>query len=166
MKFIKDTLKVNKDVDKKVADVLEENKELKKQIQQTLKVQAQFIKRELKHKIQAQKDLNILIESIDLESPEEVKNILFELNNEVKNFMGLLAHPQKEKVYLSLIIHPEIVKTHQLNASQIIRELAKHINGGGGGQPHFAQAGGTNKEGLNAAIQDAKKILSNVVMMN
>ncbi|MCX8142864.1 MAG: alanine--tRNA ligase [Bacteroidia bacterium] len=166
MKFIKDTLKVNKDVDKKVADVLEENKELKKQIQQTLKVQAQFIKRELKHKIQAQKDLNILIESIDLESPEEVKNILFELNNEVKNFIGLLAHPQKEKVYLSLIIHPEIVKTHQLNASQIIRELAKHINGGGGGQPHFAQAGGTNKEGLNAAIQDAKKILSNVVMMN
>ena len=166
MKFIKEALKVNKDVDKKVADILEENKELKKQIQQTFKVQAQVIKRELKHKIQSQKDFNILIESIDLESPEEVKNILFELNNEVKNFIGLLAHSQKEKVYLSLIIHPEIVKSHQLNAAQIIRELAKHINGGGGGQAHFAQAGGANKDGLNAAIQDAKKILNNAVMIN
>jgi alanyl-tRNA synthetase len=159
IKQIKDLLKVNKDVDKKVQQLLDENKELKKLIQELQAKQAKQIKQEIKKKIIYYQGRNILIENVNIDSMDEVKNILFELNNEVENFIGLLANEQKEKVYLSLIISPKLVQEQQLNASQIIREISKHINGGGGGQAHFAQAGGSNKNGISTALKEAEKIL-------
>ncbi len=154
---LKDLLKINKDVDKKVIQILEENKGLKKQVTDLIKEQAQIIKRELKNKIVQKNGWNLLIEQVNISSIDEVKNILFELNNEYPNFIGLLANQQKEKVYLSLIISQELVKSHQLNASQIIRELSKHIQGGGGGQAHFAQAGGSNVGGIKNALKSAEE---------
>ena len=55
---------------------------------------------------------------------------------------------------LTLMISDDLVKDHELNASQIIRDAAKHIQGGGGGQPHFATAGGKNLEGLSNALHE------------
>ncbi|GIV28517.1 MAG: alanine--tRNA ligase [Bacteroidia bacterium] len=159
---LKELLKINKEIDKKVIQIIEENKDLKRQLSDLLKEQAQIIKRELKNKIIRKKDWNVLIEELNIPNADEVKNILFELNNEYPNFIGLIANRQKEKVYLSLIISQELVKTYNLNASQIIRELAKHIQGGGGGQPHFAQAGGTNGEGVPNALSAAKKFFEGV----
>lgn len=159
IKTINDALKINKDTDKRVIQLMEENKELKKQIQDLSKQQAQLIKQQIKNKIVQKLDRHILIDTVELSNTDEVKNILFELNNEYKNFIGLLANTQKEKVYLSLLISQDLVNTQQLNASQIIREISKHIKGGGGGQAHFAQAGGSDKEGLSKAFQQAEKIL-------
>ena len=53
---------------------------------------------------------------------------------------------------LSVMLSDDMVKGHSLNAGQMIREAAKLIQGGGGGQPHYAQAGGKNIDGLNAAV--------------
>lgn len=159
-KQIKEIVKVNKDIDKKVLQLAEENKELKKHIQELLKTQAQLIKQDIKKKIISHNGKNILIENVNLESTDEVKNILFELNNEVENFIGLLANQQNGKVYLSLFIAQNVVQEQHLNAAQIIKQLAKHINGGGGGQAHFAQAGGTNKEGISNALTEGKKVLN------
>ena len=156
-KQIKEILKINKDIDKKIIQLIEDNKELKKNLQELLKTQGQWIKKDLKQKITSQNGIYFLIESIHLESPEEVKNILFELNNELKNFIGLLAHTQKEKIYLTLIISPALVKEYTLNASEIIRDIAPYIHGGGGGQAHFAQASGSNKEGLAQALKEGEK---------
>lgn len=161
-KNIKEKLKVNKEIDSKVEQILEENKELKKHIQELLKQQAQLIKEQLRKKIISKDGKNILIEHIDLASVDEVKNILFELNNEMENFIGLLANQQKEKVYLSLIISDRLVKEQHLNANQIIREISKNIKGGGGGQPHFAQAGGHDKDGLSVALNEANKIFNTI----
>ncbi|GAB4208477.1 MAG: alanine--tRNA ligase [Bacteroidia bacterium] len=159
LKNIKETLKANKDVDKKVSQILEENKELKKQIQDLIKEQARFVKNNIRQKIRHHNGKNILVEKVDIESTEEVKNILFELQNEIENFVGLLINENKDKVYLSMIISPTLVEKNEMNAAQTVRLLAKHINGGGGGQPHFAQAGGTNKEGIKQVLTEAERIL-------
>ncbi|RME18156.1 MAG: alanine--tRNA ligase, partial [Bacteroidetes bacterium] len=81
LKNIKEIPKVNKDIDKKVVKLLDENKDLKRQVQELLKQQAQMIKKELKEKIIHHNGKSVLIENVDIESTEEIKNILFELNN-------------------------------------------------------------------------------------
>jgi alanyl-tRNA synthetase len=159
LKNIKEILKANKDIDKKVVKLLDENKDLKRQVQELLKQQAQMIKKELKEKIIHHNGKSVLIENVDIESTEEIKNILFELNNEVENFIGLLINENKDKVYISLIISPKLTSEKNLNAVQIIKEISKYINGGGGGQPHFAQAGGSNKEGIKKVVQEAERLL-------
>ena len=64
------------------------------------------------------------------------------------------------KANLAIIISDELVKQKNLNASAIIREIAKEIEGGGGGQPFFATAGGKKPEGIDKAIAKAKEIIS------
>jgi alanyl-tRNA synthetase len=71
----------------------------------------------------------------------------------------VLAAEVKGKPSISVIINDELVKTKNLNAGNIVRELAKEINGGGGGQPFYAQAGGSKLDGLNSALDKAKKLL-------
>ncbi|MCX7729250.1 MAG: alanine--tRNA ligase, partial [Bacteroidia bacterium] len=161
LKNIKEALKTNKDADKKILSVLDENKELKKRIQELQREQAQIIKKEIKKKVIHHHGKNILIDNVNIDNVEEVKNILFELQQEISHFIGLLANRTKDKVYLSLIISPELVNDEKINASTIIRELSKHIKGGGGGQPHFAQAGGSNYDGIKEALKEAEKLLLN-----
>ena len=85
--------------------------------------------------------------------------MLFELKNEVPNLFCVLAAEVKGKPSISVIINDELVKTKNLNAGNIVRELAKEINGGGGGQPFYAQAGGSKLEGLTLALDKAKKLV-------
>ena len=70
-----------------------------------------------------------------------------------------MAAEVKGKPSLSVIISDNLVTEKNLNANNIVRELAKEINGGGGGQAFYAQAGGSKLEGLNAAIRKAKTII-------
>ncbi len=157
IKHIGDLLKAQKGIEQKVEQMIEENKELKKHLQSIQKEQGQLIKKELKQKITSVNDINLLVAQVNFESPDEIKNILFELNNEVSNFIGLIGNTNQEKCYLSLIVNQTL--TDKINASQLIREGAKHIKGGGGGQANFAQAGGSDKSGLQAALSETEKII-------
>lgn len=85
--------------------------------------------------------------------------MLFELKNEVPNLFCVLAADVNGKPSISVIINDNLVKEKNLNASNIVRELAKEINGGGGGQPFYAQAGGSNPEGLAKAVEKAKSLI-------
>lgn len=159
IKNIKETLKSNNDIDEKILKLLEENKVLKKEVQDLQKMQAQLIKQNIRKNIKEKNGIYILIDKTNIKSPDEVKTILFELNNEYQKFIGLIANETNDKAYLSLIISPDIIKEKQLNAAHIIKEISKHINGGGGGQAHFAQAGGNNKNGIPAALKAAEQLL-------
>lgn len=77
------------------------------------------------------------------------------MRNEVPQLVCVLAADVLGKPSISVIISDEVVKTKNLNAGNIVRELAKEINGGGGGQAFYAQAGGSKVEGLEKAIEKA-----------
>jgi len=84
---------------------------------------------------------------------------LFELKNEVPNLFCVLAAEVSGKPSISVIINDNLVKNNNFNANNIVRELAKEINGGGGGQAFYAQAGGSNISGLNSVIEKASQLI-------
>jgi alanyl-tRNA synthetase len=156
---VKTILKNNKDVTKSLAALVEENSQLQKQVQGLLKEKADALKKQLLAKVQQKDGINIITEKINFDSAEEIKNMLFEIKNEVQNCFVVLGAEVKGKPSISVIISDNLVKEKNLNAGNIVRELAKEINGGGGGQPFYAQAGGSKLEGLDKAIDKAKTII-------
>ena len=89
-----------------------------------------------------------------------MKQIAFEIKGEIKNFVLLLSSNKDNKPFITLMISEDLVKENNWNAGLIIRELAKEIKGGGGGQPFFATAGGSNIDGLTNVIKKAKMIFN------
>ncbi len=156
---IKGILKNSKDVVKSLTGLVEENTNLQKQLQTLLKEKAQVIKNDLLTKVHVKNGINLITEKIVFDSAEEIKNILFEVRNQVENCVCIIAAEVKGKPSISVIISDNLVKEKNLNAGNIIKELAKEINGGGGGQPFYAQAGGTKLEGLSSAIEKAQTII-------
>jgi alanyl-tRNA synthetase len=153
---IKALLKNAKDPVKSVATLLEENSVLQKQLNSLLREKATALKKELISKITKRADVSFIAAKIQFESAEEIKNILFEMRNEVADLFCVLAAEVQGKPSISVIISDHLVKEKNLNAGNIVRDLAKEINGGGGGQPFYAQAGGSKPEGLDAAIAKAE----------
>ena len=84
----------------------------------------------------------------------------FELGSQFDNLFLLFATEQNGKALLSCYISKELVASKGLNAGQVVRELGKFIQGGGGGQPFFATAGGKNPAGIDEALEEAKKYLN------
>ena len=93
-------------------------------------------------------------------SAPAIKNLSFELKNQVENLFFLAGAEIDGKALLSLILSDNLVKEKNLNATNIIRELAKEIQGGGGGQPFYATAGGKNPAGIEAALKRADTFLT------
>ncbi|MBA3674913.1 MAG: alanine--tRNA ligase [Chitinophagaceae bacterium] len=156
---VRTILKGSKDVVKSLNNLVEENNELQKQLQIFLKEKVQEIKKDLIKTIEKKGDINFIAQNIKFDSAEDIKNMLFEMKNEVPNLVCVITAEVKGKPSISVIINDELVKSKNLNAGNIVRELAKEINGGGGGQPFYAQAGGSKLEGLQSALEKAKKIV-------
>jgi len=89
-----------------------------------------------------------------------VKDLAFAIRNEVTDLFLVLGNVSDDKANLTLMISDNLVEEMKWNASQIIRELAKEIQGGGGGQNYFATAGGKKPEGLESAFEKAKEFVS------
>ncbi|MBS1652633.1 MAG: alanine--tRNA ligase [Bacteroidetes bacterium] len=157
---IKLLVKNDKDIVKSVITLINDNNHLQKQLQQFQKEKAQQLKIILKSKIESKNNISSIIENVEFENVEETKNILFELKNEVPNLFCVLTQSINLKPSISVIISDNLVKEKNLNAGIIVRELAKDIKGGGGGQPFYAQAGGTDVSGLPKVLHNAKKYLN------
>jgi alanyl-tRNA synthetase len=135
-----------------------ENAELKKQIEGFLKDKAKNIKGELKNELTEINGIQFLAKKIDLDA-SGVKDVCFELGSQFDNLFLLFGAENDGKAILSCYISKELVASKNLNAGTIVRELGKHIQGGGGGQPFFATAGGKNPAGIEAALEAAKSYL-------
>jgi alanyl-tRNA synthetase len=152
---ISNTLKSPKDILKAVNDLIAKNKELCKELDQFQKEKAKSMKLHLKTHIVPYNGVNLLSQIIDLDGAS-IQDILFQLKGEVKDFVGIIGGKEGDKCTLSIIASDNIVADKDFNAGMIIREVSKHIQGGGGGQAAFAKAGGKNAGGLEAAIKEVK----------
>lgn len=157
---IKGLLNNSKDPVKAVLDIQNENAQLKKEIEQLNKLKAGNIKEDLKKEIDTVNGVNFLAKEVDLDAGG-MKDLCFELGGELDDLFLLLASSQNGKALLSCYISKNLVDEKQLNAGQIVRELGKHIQGGGGGQPFFATAGGKNPDGIKKALESSKHYISN-----
>ena len=151
---IKSTLKNPQDISKAVVALQEDNAKLKKQLEVMLKDKAKKMKGELAQEIQLINGVQFLAKQVDL-SPEGVKDLAYELGNLGTNVFLVLATAEEGKPMLSCYISKELVADKNLNAGQVVRELGKFIQGGGGGQPFFATAGGKNAAGIPEALLNA-----------
>ena len=148
-----------KDIVKSVEQLMTEKADLLKKLEVFENEKTIALKNELKGKIVSKESTNQLIQLITISNAEQLKNLSFQLKTEVENLFCVLGCVLNEKPMLSVIISDNLVKEKGLNAGNIIKELAKEIKGGGGGQPFYATAGGNDVNGLQAAIEKAKLLV-------
>jgi alanyl-tRNA synthetase len=143
---------------KAVINLQNENNALQKQVAQLLKDKAKNIKGDLKNEVSQVNGVNFLTKALDLDAGG-LKDLAFELGGEIDNLFILFGSNAGGKALLTCYIDKQLVADKGLNAGQIVRELGKHIQGGGGGQPFFATAGGKNPAGIAAALDEVKRYL-------
>jgi alanyl-tRNA synthetase len=151
---IKEALKNPQDVMKSVVSLQDENAKLKKQVEQLLKEKAKNLKGELASQLQNINGVDFLAVQVDLDA-NGAKDLAYELGNNKNNLFAVLATVTEDKPMLTCYVSKELVEAKGLNAGQVVRELGKYIQGGGGGQPFFATAGGKNPAGVKEALEKA-----------
>ncbi len=149
------------DVIRGVNNLIEENAKLSKEVEELRRLRVLAMKDELKSKIIAGNGTNVLVVRIDGDA-SSAKELAFALKAETSNFIGLFGYVADGKPGLTLIIDEEVAKAKQLNAGQMVKDLAKEIRGGGGGQPFFATAGGSLPDGLSSALDKGQQLLSSL----
>ncbi len=157
---LKELLKNPKDISKSVESLLDENTRLKKEIEKAVIEKSSGLKDELAKKAELINGINFIAQQVDLPNPEAIKGLAYQLKDIVPNLFLVLASSIDGKPGLTVMIAETLVKENNLNAGNIVRELAKEIKGGGGGQPFFATAGGTDVSGLDKALEKARGFVS------
>ncbi len=156
---VKALLKNPKELVKTVSDLLEENAKLKKDQGKALLQKASGLKDGLAQKAQAINGINFIAEKVELENADAIKNLAYSLKDVVPDLFLVLAAEIDGKPSLTVMLTENLVKDKGLDAGKIIRELAKEIQGGGGGQPFYATAGGKDVSGLQKALNKAKTFI-------
>jgi alanyl-tRNA synthetase len=155
---IKEVLKNPKNIVEAVEELSKKNAALQKQIEVFQREKAQAVKHELKTKIEGINGINFLGTKVNLDAGS-IKDIAYQLKGETSNFIGIFGGVEDDKCSLTIIIDEALAKEKGLDAGKIIREISKHIQGGGGGQAFFATAGGKNKQGVDKAIEEFATII-------
>jgi alanyl-tRNA synthetase len=144
-----------------VQNMQEEINILRKEIAHLQKSQAKNLIGTIEEKIENRNKIQFLATKLDLDT-QSIKDILFDLGAKHERSFLLIANENDGKATLSCFISKSIVEENGLHAGTIVRELAKHINGGGGGQPFFATAGGSKPTGIDKALEVAKKMVDSI----
>jgi len=161
---VKALLKNPKDVCKSLEDLLEEKNELLKQIEGLQAQKGQELKSKLLFNTERADNVNYIIEKVEIGSADVLKNVVFEIKAKVDNLFMVLAADINGKPNITVMISENLVEEKKLDASAIVKELAKEIKGGGGGQNFYATAGGKELEGLDKVMAKAKSLINKVVL--
>ncbi|MBI9056557.1 MAG: alanine--tRNA ligase [Labilibaculum sp.] len=159
LKDIERIFKSNQNLIKNIEDLMSENSGLKKDLDGFMKDRLKVIKNDLKGHVSVTKDVNFITEPLSVGSAGDIKDIAFQLKGELENLVFISGADLNGKANITIMFSDNLVKEYDLNAGAIIREAAKEIKGGGGGQPFFASAGGKDPKGLEKAIEVAKKMV-------
>ena len=158
LKAVKSFFNNAKDLQGVIRKYIEEHDSMKKEIET---FQAQAVERFAKQLVEKAREVNgvKVVTSVMPLEPAAAKDLAFKIRTAVAgqadgsaSLLCVLGTKANEKPQLTIMMSDDMVSEHGLNAGQMVREAAKLIQGGGGGQPHFAQAGGKNADGLSAAV--------------
>jgi alanyl-tRNA synthetase len=144
-------LKNPKDIKSAVQELIDRNNALTKQIEVMNRDKARQIGKEILSSVTKKGDINFVSAIVECEA-DGIKDICFKLKDEVENVFGVIGGTAAGKASLSVVISDSLLSREGFHAGNLVRESAKLIQGGGGGQPFFATAGGKDPNGLKAAI--------------
>jgi alanyl-tRNA synthetase len=144
---------------RQIINLQEENKLLRKEIERLQASQAAVLKTELRQKFEIVNGFNFLATKVPLSDGNVLKNLAYQLEGEVGNALIVFGAEIGGKPQLMVIASKALVEGKGIHAGNMVRELAKAIDGGGGGQPFFATAGGKKAEGLDTAIALARQLI-------
>lgn len=160
MQQLNELLHNPKDPVKALRDLLDKQKKLEKDIQKLQQDLVGGMKDDLLKQIRTVNGRNLLAVKVDAPGPKEMKSLAFDLLKGMDNGVLVLAGAFGEKVNIIVAIGKDLAESSDLHAGNMIREIAKEVGGGGGGQAHFASAGGKNAAGIPAALAKAEELIS------
>lgn len=139
-----------------IQNLQEENKQLKRDLEKSIAKQAGALKDDLKQQVKSINGVNFIGSKLPLQDAKAIKDLAYQLEKEVGQAVIVFGADAGGKAQLTVVISEDLVQSKGLHAGTMIRELAKEIQGGGGGQPTVATAGGKNPAGLDNAIEKAE----------
>ena len=155
---IRNSFKGAKDLPKSVKDLLSEVAKMTKELDVLKRKEVANIKVELTQQIVLKTGVNFIACELDLEA-QSIKDLAFQMKSENSPFLGVFASKKDGKVGISVAISDDLIADRKLHADKIVKDLAKFIKGGGGGQTIYASAGGTYPEGIKEALSFAESLL-------
>ncbi len=138
--------------------LLNENTSLKKQVEAHSKDQVKNIKSSLIANATSKNGASIIAQKVNIDTADSIKDLAYQLRNEVKDLFLVLGAEVNGKPMLTIMVSDSLIEAKSANASTIIREAAKEMKGGGGGQPFYATAGGKDASGIDKAIAKAVEL--------
>jgi alanyl-tRNA synthetase len=157
---VKALLKNPKDIVASIKSLSEEKHALEKKLEVINQERANQLTNELSKKALTKNGYTLILERVSVPSADALKNIAYALRNKFDDLLLILAADVDEKPQVAVMIGEKLMQTNTFHAGNMVKELAKEIDGGGGGQPFFATAGGKNLNGLNAVIEKAKQMIN------
>jgi alanyl-tRNA synthetase len=152
-------LKNPKDIVSMTKALLEEKQTLEKKLEAVQQEQANQLKDELARKAVKNNGYSLILEKVSVPSADALKNIAYGLRNQFDDLLLILAADVDSKPQVTVMIGEKLAQTNKYHAGNMVKELAREIEGGGGGQPFFATAGGKNLNGLDAVIEKARQLI-------
>jgi alanyl-tRNA synthetase len=156
---VRSLLKNPKDLVASVKNLAEEKHALEKKLEALNLERANQIKDQLAAKAVKSNGHTLILEKISVPNADALKNIAYALRNQFDDLLLVLAADIDSKPQVAVMIGEKLAQTNKFHAGNMVKELAREIDGGGGGQPFFATAGGKNLNGLNAVLEKAKQLI-------
>ncbi len=159
LKGLESLLKNPKDITASLHSLLEERHALEKKLEEVNQERANQIKDLLATKAQRQETYTLILEKVSVPNADALKNIAYALRNQFDDLLLILAADVEGKPQVTVMIGEKLEATKKYHAGNMVKELAKEIDGGGGGQSFFATAGGKKLEGLENVLKVAIKFI-------
>lgn len=158
---VRNLFKNPKDVLATVGTLIEEKHGLEKKLEGVYQQQAMNLKNDLMGKALKSDGYHLILEKVSVPNAEALKQIAYALRNQYDDLLLVLAAEVDSKPQVAVMIGEKLMASGRYHAGNMVRELAREIDGGGGGQPFFATAGGKKLSGLDAVLEKARKLIKN-----
>jgi len=157
---LKSVLKNPKDIIASAKSLMDEKHGLEKKLEVLYQQQANILKDVLAAKAIKSNGHTLISEKVSVPNADTLKNIAYALRNQFEDLVLVLAADVDGKPQVAVMIGEKLAAENKFHAGNLVKELAKEIDGGGGGQPFFATAGGKNLEGLDKVLEKAKQFIN------